>query len=462
MVRCGGIGLGASGRRDMAHLRNRLGPGPWEASLVPSMTDTPGMGGNFIRAGETPKREAAAADHGNPSTQDNRKTALQIVGVAAEFKFRHTVVRALDAVDLTIPEGEFLVLLGPSGCGKTTMLRSIAGLQKPAQGVIRINDELVFSSRQGVFVPPERRPIAMVFQSYAIWPHMNVFENVAFPLRDGIKRLGRDEVKARAAEVLTMLGLETVADRPVTMLSGGQQQRVALARALALRPKILLMDEPLSNLDYKLQIRLRSELRELMHRLRLTTVYVTHNQSEAIEIGDRVAVMDRGRIVQIGNAHDIYHYPRDEFVARFIGEMNLVPAKVERVIDGRALLSTEIGQFLAVSTGAAAPGGSCLLGIRPQDVVVAGPAPSSDINLVRATVASSRFSGEGTYYRVRVGAVLLDVRVRRGVELREGDTVTLRLPPEFCVAVRRQSDSATDSDEPLIAPDAGGASAPPS
>jgi len=416
------------------------------------MTDPIGMGTTNHRAGGTTNRSGGEERQGQALARDDVKAALQIVGVSTEFSYRNTVVRALDAIDLSIAEGEFLVLLGPSGCGKTTMLRSIAGLQKPSAGVIRINDELVFSSRHGVFVPPERRPIAMVFQSYAIWPHMNVFENVAFPLREGIRRLGRDEVKARTAEVLTMLGLETMADRPVTMLSGGQQQRVALARALALRPKILLMDEPLSNLDYKLQHRLRGELRALMHRLRLTTVYVTHNQSEAVEIGDRIAVMDHGRLVQIGNSHDIYHYPRDEFVARFIGEMNLLPAKVERILDGRALLQTEIGHFLAVSTGELAPSTPCLLGIRPQDVVVSGPVASSDANLVKATVVASRFSSEGTYYRARVGGVFFDLRVRRGVDFAEGDSVTLRLPPEFCVAVRRQPDDAESIEESLTSP----------
>ena len=414
------------------------------------MTDPVGMSASNSRAGGAANRDSDDDRQGQALARGEAKAALQIAGVSAEFSYRNTIVRALDAIDLSIAEGEFLVLLGPSGCGKTTMLRSIAGLQKPSQGVIRINDELVFSSRHGVFVPPERRPIAMVFQSYAIWPHMNVFENVAFPLREGIRRLGRDEVKARTAEVLTMLGLETMADRPVTMLSGGQQQRVALARALALRPKILLMDEPLSNLDYKLQHRLRGELRGLMHRLRLTTVYVTHNQSEAVEIGDRIAVMDRGRLVQIGNSHDIYHHPRNEFVARFIGEMNLLPAKVERILDGRALLQTEIGHFLAVSSGELTPSAPCLLGIRPQDVIVSGPVGSSDANLVKAIVVASRFSSEGTYYRARVGDVFFDVRVRRGVDFAEGDSVTLRLPPEFCIAVRRQPETAQADEESLI------------
>jgi ABC-type Fe3+/spermidine/putrescine transport system ATPase subunit len=210
---------------------------------------------------------------------------LQINGLSKAFQVRDLRVSAVRAVNLDVAQGEFFVLLGPSGCGKTTMLRSIAGLERPDTGEIRIDGEVVFSSRERLFVPPERRSIAMVFQSYAIWPHMNVYENVAFPLREGVRRLPPDQVRVRAAEVLDLLALADLAERPVTTLSGGQQQRVALARALALRPKILLMDEPLSNLDYKLQIRLRTQLKELMNRLRLTTVYVTHNQKRGD--GDR-------------------------------------------------------------------------------------------------------------------------------------------------------------------------------
>ncbi len=186
---------------------------------------------------------------------------LKINDLEARFELRDSVVHALRGIDLEIEEGEFFVLLGPSGCGKTTMLRSIAGLERPSAGGIYIDGQPAFSHSDNVFVPPDRRPIAMVFQSYAIWPHMDVFENIAFPLRRGRTRLGQAELQVRVAEVLELLGLEALADRPVTTLSGGQQQRVALARALALRPRVLLMDEPLSNLDFKLQVRLRTQMR---------------------------------------------------------------------------------------------------------------------------------------------------------------------------------------------------------
>lgn len=260
------------------------------------MTDPVGMSASNTRAGGAANREGDDDRQGQALARGEAKAALQIAGVSAEFSYRDTIVRALDAIDLSIAEGEFLVLLGPSGCGKTTMLRSIAGLQKPSQGVIRINDELVFSSRHGVFVPPERRPIAMVFQSYAIWPHMNVLENVAFPLREGIRRLGRDEVKARAAEVLTMLGLETMADRPVTMLSGGQQQRVALARALAPDPQLLLLDEPFAALDPPLRARMREHLLALQSRLGLQMLMITHDPSDVEALGEHVLEIREGRI----------------------------------------------------------------------------------------------------------------------------------------------------------------------
>jgi ABC-type Fe3+/spermidine/putrescine transport system ATPase subunit len=345
-------------------------------------------------------------------------------------------VSAVRAVNLDVTQGEFFVLLGPSGCGKTTMLRSIAGLERPDTGEIRINGEVVFSSRERLFVPPERRSIAMVFQSYAVWPHMNVYENVAFPLREGVRRLPPDQVRLRAAEVLDLLALADLAERPVTTLSGGQQQRVALARALALRPKILLMDEPLSNLDYKLQIRLRTQLKELMHRLRLTTVYVTHNQAEAMEIGDRIAVMDRGAMVQAGTPRDVYRLPHDEFVARFIGEMGLLPATMTGMADGYALLDTAAGSMRARAVnGAAPPGTSCYLGMRPEDLVLLANGALDRGNVIEGEVVQSRFVGEATIYSVRVGASVIAFKAHHSIDLAPGARVRLAAAPEYCVAV---------------------------
>src|SRR5205823_12558032 len=216
-----------------------------------------------------------------------------------------------------VPEGKFYTLLGPSGCGKTTTLRCLAGLESPDSGEIEIAGQVVYSSRTGALVRPDHRPIGMVFQNYAIWPHMNVFENVAFPLRVSERPPSRDETRRMVTEALALVGLEGLEDRPAPQLSGGQQQRLALARALVRKPKLLLLDEPLSNLDAKLRQRMRIELRELQRRLRITTIYVTHDQAEALFLSHRVAVMQNGRIAQEGRPRDLYASPSSGFVADF-------------------------------------------------------------------------------------------------------------------------------------------------
>jgi len=348
----------------------------------------------------------------------------------------------MHAIDLDIGQREFFVLLGPSGSGKTTILRSIAGLEHPDAGVIRIGNDTVFSAAERVFVPPERRSIAMVFQSYAVWPHMNVYENVAFPLREGARRLPADEVGTRVNEVLDLLALTDVAARPVTTLSGGQQQRVALARALALRPKLILMDEPLSNLDFKLQIRLRTEIKDLLRHLNLTAVYVTHNQDEAMEIGDRVAVMNRGKIIQAGSPREIYRYPTDEFVARFIGEMGFLPATVAGRSNGFLVLDTAAGHMRArpAHNGDMTPGSACFFGVRPEDFRLLTADEDAETNVIEGNIIQSRFVGEAMIYSVAVGSAVLGVRTHHSVELAVGERVRLLASPEYCVTV-----SSTDS-----------------
>lgn len=363
---------------------------------------------------------------------------LEVRGLSARYQLKDSVVQALDGVDLSVDEGEFFVLLGPSGCGKTTMLRSIAGLERPVAGEILIDGEPVFSSDKGIFVPPNQRPIAMVFQSYAIWPHMDVFDNVAFPLRRGRLRLDAREINARVGEMLEMLGLSGMEHRPVTTLSGGQQQRVALARALALRPRVLLMDEPLSNLDFRLQVRLRSELRELMHRLNLTTVHVTHNQGEALETGDRIAVMKSGRTIQISDPFTIYRRPTTEFVARFIGDMNLVGGVVDRVDGDTAEVVTPLGRLKAMlpEAGALGNGDACVVGIRPEDVELTseGGERGSE-NVVRGQLKATRFVGEALIHTVAAEGEALDVKLHHGTRVTRGEDVSLRLPPEWTIAV---------------------------
>src|ERR671919_1872380 len=237
---------------------------------------------------------------------------------------RGEVVRAAQNVTFSVPDGQLFTLLGPSGCGKTTTLRSIAGLERPRQGEIAVSDRVVYSSSRGVFVAPNRRGFGMVFQSYAIWPHMNVFENTAFPLEVGDRKYSRKEIRDKVMRVLTAVQLDHLADREATKLSGGQQQRLALARALVMEPSLLLLDEPLSNLDAKLRERMRFELKRLQRELGLTTIYVTHDQSEALALSHEIAVMHEGKIIQIGKPRDIYEKPQNSFVADFVGSTNFL------------------------------------------------------------------------------------------------------------------------------------------
>lgn len=374
---------------------------------------------------------------------------LEIQRLRKDFSVRGADVGAVRGIDLDVAPGEFFVLLGPSGCGKTTTLRLIAGLERPTGGMIRIDGETVCEGGSRRFVSPEHRPIGMVFQSYAVWPNMNVWENVAFPLREGVRRLPAEQVRTRVGEMLELLALSDLADRPVTTLSGGQQQRVALARALALRPKVLLMDEPLSNLDFALQVRLRSQIKELMRHLKLTTIYVTHNQAEAMETGDRIAVLQHGRLVQVGTPREIYCFPVDEFVARFIGEMGLIPATAVGGDEQYALLDTAAGRMRArlPRRGKTPVGASCFLGIRPEDIkLIANDAsiPASE-NMLEASIVAARFVGEAMIYTARTAGIDLQFKTHHGVELATGARVRMALPADSCVAVMPSSDKSADA-----------------
>ena len=261
---------------------------------------------------------------------------LSVKSLYTEYASEHgEVVKAAQDVSFEVPEGKLFTLLGPSGCGKTTTLRSIAGLEKPTSGEIEVAGRAVYSSSRGIFVAPNKRNFGMVFQSYAIWPHMDVFHNVSFPLE--VRKLGKREIDQKVMRVLSAVQLDHLVERDATKLSGGQQQRLALARALVMEPPLLLLDEPLSNLDAKLRDAMRTELKRLQREFNLTTVYVTHDQSEALSLSHEIAVMSDGRIVQVGTPRQIYEQPTNRFVANFVGQTNFVGRHRDRARRRRPL-----------------------------------------------------------------------------------------------------------------------------
>jgi len=340
-------------------------------------------------------------------------------------------VEAVKDVTLTVKEGEFVAFLGPSGCGKTTTLRCIAGLEHPTRGEIRFGDTVVVNSEKKVFVPPEGRDIGMVFQSYAVWPHMTVFENVAFPLR--IKKVPKAEIERRVREALRLTKIENLADRYPTQLSGGQQQRVAVSRAIVGNPRVLLFDEPLSNLDAKLRDEMRFEISRLQRELGITTIYVTHDQSEAMVMADRVVVMREGRVAQIGTPEEIYAHPADTFVASFVGDANLIPVRVAGPLEGgRVPVQVRDGQLrLTASVRGDLPAGDLVCLIRPENVL---PAPGQDgEDVYTATVVRRTYMGSQVEYELDVLGVKLVMRTHPNGRTAPGQRLPVRLNPEHCV-----------------------------
>ncbi len=318
---------------------------------------------------------------------------------------------ALHGLDLQIREGEFFTLLGPSGCGKTTSLRLIGGLEKPDGGEIFVAGQCMASAARRIFVNPEKRNMGMVFQSYALWPHMTVFENVAYPLR--LRWVKKATVRQKVEEALALVGLTGLGDRAAPALSGGQQQRVALARALVFSPRMLLLDEPLSNLDALLRDEMRKELKALQERLGLTVVMVTHDQVEALSLSDRVAIMSQGRLEQLGTPEAVYHCPVTTFARDFLGKMFAVTGVVQENRTGRIVLRLAHveGENIVVErsdmagdASAAPPGTTVMVAIRPEQIVVADHSIEARENVVRATVERSHFLGDRQEYVVSVGA----------------------------------------------------------
>lgn len=345
---------------------------------------------------------------------------------------------AVAGSSFTVDAGNFFTLLGPSGCGKTTTLRCIAGLEDPDSGVIRLGTRMLFSSDDGVAVPSHQRGLGMVFQSYAIWPHMNVFKNVAFPLTvlPRAKRPGRRELADRVGRVLETVELGHLAGRPATDLSGGQQQRLALARALVMEPPLLLLDEPLSNLDAKLRENMRFELKRLQRELGVTSVYVTHDQDEALSMSTSIAVMCKGRIEQIAAPREVYYQPASRFVADFIGHINLIAGSVARATEnGWYEINSDIGRMRIRTDQAPSVGDRVVVSIRPQHVVIAEYAdhhPVGAANTVVGEVLQRGFLGEVVEHRVLVDGVELQIRGSTDVSIAPYSKVTITLPEHHC------------------------------
>mgnify|MGYP001828720800 FL=1 len=357
---------------------------------------------------------------------------MAFIEIQKLFKRFKNVV-AINHIQLEVKKGEMLTLLGPSGCGKTTTLRCIAGLEKPDEGDIVIDGKPMLS--QG-FVQPSKRGIGMVFQNYAVWPHMKVYNNIVYGLK--IQKMSRQQINEKAQKVLELVGLSGLEDRYPAQLSGGQQQRVALARALVGNPKVLLLDEPLSNLDAKLREELRFEIKSLVRRMGITSVYVTHDQAEAMVISDRIVVMESGNVVQIGTAQEIYAKPANRFVADFIGTMNFMPGEVVEVLPNKneVFVCTEFSAKILCTKAdskTVKTGEKIYASIRPEDVQVFNAPPQVGENVIKGTIAHKAYLGNFLYFFVSVNSTMIRVQVPHYVPQEEGQELYLVLNPQKCM-----------------------------
>jgi iron(III) transport system ATP-binding protein len=357
--------------------------------------------------------------------------AVTLQGLTKKF----TGMAAVEDLRLEIKAGEFVSLLGPSGCGKTTTLRLVAGFLDPDAGEIRVNDKIISST--SVLVPPERRNMSMIFQSYAIWPHMTVFQNVAYGLK--FKKLAAREIEEKTERLLRVVHLEALKARYPAELSGGQQQRVALARALVVEPQILLLDEPLSNLDANLREEMRFEIRRLHEEFGITTIYVTHDQGEAMVASDRIVVMNKGKIIQVGTPQDIFDHPRTRFVAEFIGKTNILPGRSEA---GRKIFLSE-GLRLSIAQTDSAAGGDTFVCIRPHNVVLTGSESEAralterGYNLLPGVIQRRIYFGDAIDYVIDMAPHALHLRAVAPPSQRyeKGQAVFALARPEHCVLV---------------------------
>ena len=358
---------------------------------------------------------------------------LKVAQLSKSFATADGAQCALSQVEFEIRDGEFFALLGPSGCGKTTTLRCVAGLERPDNGTISIHEQVVADAIQGVHIAAHEREIGMVFQSYAIWPHLNVFENVAYPLRVCRPRLNAVEIDTRVREVLALVSMEEFAERASTVLSGGQQQRVALARALIRQPSLLLLDEPLSNLDTMLRQQMQHELSDLVERVAITTLYVTHDQTEALALADRIAVMRDGAIVQIGTPEELYERPQTSFVASFLGRANLLSGRMTETEDTSVIvLDNDGGRLRLPLLNDSVPGVRYDVVIKPEDVACSRTPPGSDKNVLVGIVERVNFQGSYSECHVRVAGTTIRARVSSASSVGVSERVWLTINPERC------------------------------
>lgn len=360
---------------------------------------------------------------------------IRITKLSKNYFSEGKTIKALVDVDLTIPANQIFTLLGPSGCGKTTLLRCIVGLETPDSGEIVIGEEIVWSREKNIFVPPEKRGLSMVFQTYAIWPHMNVFDNVAYPLQT--HRQPKEGIRRQVEKTLRFVQLEGFENRPATKLSGGQQQRVALARALVAEPKVILFDEPLSNLDAKLREETRKELRRFLTELKITAVYVTHDRIEALSLSDALAVMKDGRIVETGTPNKIYFESDHRFVADFIGRANLIEGEVTAVENSYLIIDSGIGKIACKKSPETSPGDAVTLCIRPEFIKLEAGDSGHGRNIFRGRVESLVFVGEAYEGEIRIGDTRLIIRIEATDSVKEGDEIAISFEPVHCFAISR-------------------------
>jgi iron(III) transport system ATP-binding protein len=358
--------------------------------------------------------------------------ALNIENLHKTYETDQGPVFAINDVSFQVPEGSFFTLLGPSGCGKSTTLRCIAGLERPDSGEISLQGQSLVSSLNPAWVPPHKRPMGMVFQSYAIWPHMNVFDNVAFPLKQGPVKYSAQDIRSRVSNSLAMVHLDGLEQRPAPQLSGGQQQRLALARALVNAPQALLLDEPLSNLDAKLREQMRVELKQLTRNIGITTIFVTHDQEEALTLSDHIAIMDSGKLVQFGSPKEIYNAPENRFAAEFVGSANFIDGivKAKAKAGQTVTVETPFGDFLSTAGSNLDAKASVAIAIRPENIELSTAKPKAEQsdNILSGRLENIVFLGDVLDCHVRVGEALVQANVHPTAELSEGTEVYLSIP----------------------------------